>query len=38
MIKPDEEILVGNGRRLLVVDVVPFDDESPRLRGDLERQ
>jgi hypothetical protein len=29
MIKPGEEILVGNGRRLRVLDVVPFEDESP---------
>jgi hypothetical protein len=30
MIKPDEEILVGNGRRLRVLAVLPFeDDESP---------
>jgi hypothetical protein len=31
MIKPGEEVLVGNERRLLVLDVVPFDedDESP---------
>jgi hypothetical protein len=31
MIKPGEEILVGNGRRLRVLDVVRFDeeDESP---------
>lgn len=29
MIKPGEEILHGNGRRFLVVDVVPFDDEEP---------
>jgi hypothetical protein len=25
-IKPDEEILVGNGRRLRVLAVVPFED------------
>jgi hypothetical protein len=32
MIKPGEEILVGNGRRLRVLAVVPFpegEDESP---------
>jgi hypothetical protein len=30
MIKAGEEILVGNGRRLRVLDVVPFDDgETP---------
>ena len=27
MIKPDDEILVGNGRRLHVLDVVPFEEE-----------
>ena len=33
MVKPGEEILVGNGRRFLVLDVVPFEeeDESPFL-------
>jgi len=31
MIKPGEEILVGNGRRLRVVDVVPFDEEDASL-------
>jgi hypothetical protein len=31
MIRAGEEIFVGNGRRLLVLDVVPFEeeDESP---------
>jgi hypothetical protein len=31
MIKPGEDILVGNGRRLRVLDVVPFEgeEESP---------
>ena len=32
MIKPGEEVFVGHGRRLPVLDVVPFedeDDESP---------
>jgi hypothetical protein len=31
MIQPGEEILVGNGRRLRVLDLVPFEeeDESP---------
>jgi hypothetical protein len=31
LIKPGEEILVGNGRRFRVLDVVPFgeEDESP---------
>jgi hypothetical protein len=27
LIRPDEEILVGNGRRFLVLDVVPFEEE-----------
>jgi hypothetical protein len=27
MIKPGEEILVGNGRRFRVLDVVPFEEE-----------
>lgn len=27
MIKPGEEILVGNGRRFRVIDVVPFEEE-----------
>jgi hypothetical protein len=33
MIKPGEEILVGNGRRFRVLDVVPFEErnESPFL-------
>jgi hypothetical protein len=31
LVRPGEEILVGNGRRFRVLDVVPFDeeDESP---------
>ena len=31
LVKPGEEILVGNGRRFRVLDVVPFaeEDESP---------
>ena len=31
LVRPGEEILVGNGRRFLVLAVVPFDeeDESP---------
>jgi len=31
MIKPGEEIVVGNGSRFLVLDIVPFEeeDESP---------
>ena len=27
LVKPGEEILVGNGRRFRVVDVVPFEEE-----------
>jgi hypothetical protein len=27
MIRPGEEILVGNGRRFRVLDVVPFEEE-----------
>jgi hypothetical protein len=27
MVKPGEEILVGNGRRFRVLDVVPFEEE-----------
>jgi hypothetical protein len=27
MVKPGEAILVGNGRRFRVLDVVPFDEE-----------
>jgi len=27
MIHPGQEILVGNGRRFRVLDVVPFEDE-----------
>jgi hypothetical protein len=27
LIRPGEEILVGNGRRFHVLDVVPFDEE-----------
>jgi hypothetical protein len=27
MITPGEEVLVGNGKRLRVLDVVPFEDE-----------
>ena len=33
VIKPGEEILVGNGRRLRVLDVVPMDEEDARLAG-----
>ena len=31
LVKPGEEILVGNGRRFRVIDVLPFEeeDESP---------
>jgi hypothetical protein len=40
LVKPGEEILVGNGRRFRVLDVVPFDDlvapkcPTPPLAGD----
>jgi hypothetical protein len=27
LIRPGEEILIGNGRRFRVVEVVPFDEE-----------
>jgi hypothetical protein len=27
LVRPGEEILVGNGRRFRVLDVVPFDEE-----------
>jgi hypothetical protein len=37
MIKPGEEILVGNGRRFRVVDVVPFaEEDDPPLVGLLQ--
>jgi hypothetical protein len=29
MIKPGEEIHLGTGQRFRVLDVVPFEDESP---------
>ena len=31
MVKPGEEILVGNGRRFRVLDVVPFEEEDSRI-------
>jgi hypothetical protein len=31
MVKPGEEILVGNGQRFRVLDVVPFEDEDSPL-------
>ena len=36
MIKPGKEILVGNGRRLRVLDVVLFEEEESRLVGLLQ--
>lgn len=36
MIKPGEEILVGNGRRFRVLDVVPIDDEDSKVVGLLQ--
>ena len=33
MVKPGEEILVGNGRRFRVLDVVPFDEEESPFVG-----
>ena len=36
MIKPGEEIIVGNGRRLRVLDVVPIEDEDSPLVGLLQ--
>ena len=33
MIKPGEEILVGNGRRFRVLDVVPFEEEDSPFVG-----
>jgi hypothetical protein len=35
MVKPGEEILVGNGRRFRVLDVVPFVDETDTFVGML---
>jgi hypothetical protein len=35
LMRPDEEILVGNGRRFRVLNVVPFEDDS-RLVGLLQ--
>jgi hypothetical protein len=34
MIKPGEEILFGNGRRLRVLDVVPFEEEDESRSSD----
>jgi hypothetical protein len=36
VIKPGEEILVGNGRRFRVVDVVPIEDEDSPFVGLLQ--
>lgn len=36
MIKPGEEVLIGNGRRLLVLDVVPIDEEDSKVVGLLQ--
>jgi hypothetical protein len=36
LIKPGEEILVGNGRRFRVLAVVPFEEEDPQLLGLLQ--
>jgi hypothetical protein len=33
VIKPGEEIFVGNGRRLRVLDVVPIEEEDSALTG-----
>jgi len=33
LVKPGEEILVGNGRRFRVLDVVPFDEEESPFVG-----
>lgn len=35
VIKPGEEIFVGNGRQLRVLDVVPFEEEDSALAGTL---
>jgi hypothetical protein len=35
-IKPGEEILVGNGRRFRVVDVVPIEEEDSPIVGLLQ--
>ena len=36
LIKPGEEIVVGNGRRFRVLDVVPLDDEESPIVGLLQ--
>ena len=36
LVKPGEEILVGNGRRFRVLDVVPIDDENSKIVGLLQ--
>lgn len=36
MIRPGEEILVGNGRRFRVLGVVPFEDEDSPFVGLLQ--
>lgn len=36
MIKPGEEILVGNGLRFRVLDVVPIDEEDSPIGGLLQ--
>jgi hypothetical protein len=36
LVRPGEEILVGNGRRFRVLDVVPIEDEDSPLVGLLQ--
>jgi hypothetical protein len=36
MVRPGEEILVGNGRRYLVLDLVPVEDEGSKYVGFLQ--
>ena len=36
MIKPGEEILVGNGRRFRVLDLVPIEEQDSRVVGLLQ--
>ena len=36
LVKPGEEILVGNGRRFRVLEVVPIDDENSKIVGLLQ--
>jgi hypothetical protein len=36
MVKPGEEILVGNGRSFRVLDVVPFEEEDSQFVGLLQ--